>query len=244
MTSAQAKTILARFRGNSADASEPDVIEALGVTKTDWELASWWTAQQQFHAEMSAALQVPVPAGLREAILRPEPKIIPFWKRPENLAIAASIILLIAAAAFWLTPQGGDATFANFRQRMSGFALRTYKMDVLSTNAQVVRAHLASRQAPSDFPLPPGLAQLPVQGGGRLAWRNHPVSMICFTLPNNETLYMFVMDQSAVKKGASPAPTPELTTDRLTTAAWTSGGRVYLVAAAMDAQTLKNYVDQ
>src|SRR6185503_5323493 len=81
--------------------------------------------------------------------------------RRGYLALAASLILLLGGLAFYLRSQPAEPqTFANFQLRMTSFAIRSYQMDVRSTDPAVVRQHLASRGAPSDFPLTPGLEKM------------------------------------------------------------------------------------
>ena len=73
----------------------------------------------------------------------------------------------------------------------------------------------------------------------KLTWQNRPVGMICFSLPNNDTLYMFVADENSIP-GQKPANVKIETDKRLTTATWTAKGKVYLMAAATNPKTLSS----
>jgi hypothetical protein len=82
------------------------------------------------------------------------------------------------------------------------------------------------------------LEKLAVKGGGRLSWQNQPVAMMCFTLTNNQTAFMFVMDQNAVSKGR---PNMEVLAGKdLSSVAWTKNGKVYLLAAAEPTEVLES----
>jgi hypothetical protein len=57
------------------------------------------------------------------------------------------------------------------------------------------------------------------------------VALVCFTPPKAQTLYMFVMNESAIRRKA-PGPTPILqSVNGITTAHWSRDGHVYLLAA-------------
>lgn len=242
MTREEAKSILIRYRTDRPDASDPEFSEALRMAAGDSELRQWFALQQEFHNGVRAALRAAQPpAGLRERILAGKPaieeKVIQFPR--EMLAIAAAIALLfVVASVLWLKGPRDDRSFANFRSRMTSFALRTYKMDILTSDGAAVRKHLSEHGAPSEFPLPPAIAQLPVKGGGRLSWQNQPVAMICFELPTRETLFMFVADEKSIPDVHAIANIQTEASKGLPSAAWRQNDRVYLIAAKTDSQTL------
>src|SRR5206468_6644669 len=89
--------------------------------------------------------------------------------------------------------------FADYRETMVQTVLRQYRMDVTTSDAQVVRSFVAGRGGPADYTVPNGLQQLKLLGGGLLKWRGHRVSMICFDRGDREILYFFVLERSAVK---------------------------------------------
>src|SRR5688572_4798306 len=136
---------------------------------------------------------MPIPADLRDQILARNKVItVPSWRTPRAIAMAAALAFMATGMFFWTTAKlgGEDRTFAGFRSRMIGFALREYRMDIHTNSLPVVQKYLADQGAPAAFTLPPTLAQMPVKGGAALTWQGKPVSMVCFDRLNT-TLYMF-----------------------------------------------------
>jgi hypothetical protein len=69
-----------------------------------------------------------------------------------------------------------------------------------------------------------------VKGGGRLSWQNQPVAMMCFSLTNNQTAFMFVIDEHALSK--EPPRFDVDASKSFSSVAWTKEGKLYLLAAA------------
>ncbi len=248
MTRDQAKEILAICRLDTADRNDPEFLEALQLAASDPELNHWLNQQQEFHRQNRERLRaLEVPADLKARIFDQRPPTIPaVWRRREilalaaMLAIAAPVILFLGSALF---TEGHGLIFEKFEQRMTSFALKTYQMDIRTNNPAAVRQYLASKGAPADFPVPTNLERLTVKGGGRLSWQNNAVSMMCFELPDKETVFMFIMDKAALR-GALPPERPEITPGkRLSAARWTKGDRVFLLAAAKSPETLGRLVE-
>ena len=242
MTREQAQEILLLHRaGRDSATADPEMTEAVRMAASDPELARWLEQHRAFQNDAHKQFaSIEPPADLKARILagaQTPPKKESRFSRNQILAIAASIVVLFALANFWFSQNREQKTFANFRSRMTEFALRSYEMDIVTNSGPVVRQFLASQGAPADFPLTPGLEKLPVKGGGRLSWQNQPVAMMCFALTNNETAFMFVMDQNAVSK----QPKMELAAGKnINSVAWTDKGKVFLLAAAERPEVLES----
>jgi hypothetical protein len=79
-----------------------------------------------------------------------------------------------------------------------------------------------------------------VIGGAKLSWQGHPVSMMCFTGPTNEILFLFVLDRAALHDGHLPADAPAIVPmRRLNAADWSRGDKIYLLAAPIDEPELR-----
>jgi len=246
MTSLEAKKILQLYRSDSADTDEREIAEALELARHDQELGRWLEQHNRFQAAMRKKLQEIVPpANLKETILA-ETKIIRpvvWWRDPGLLRVAASIVLLIALGfgvnTFWKKSRVPDR-FADYKARMVRSALREYHMDIVTNDLIQVRQLMTSQGAPADFSLPKGLSQLQLTGGGVLHWRNNPVSMVCFNRGDNQMLFLFVMNRTAVKD--PPRVQPELgRVNKLATACWSEGGKTYLLAGPEETDFLQKY---
>ena len=247
MTREQAQEILLLHRPGMSVESDLQIAEALRMLANDPELARWFDQQREFNAlakKQFAAIEPP--AGLKEKILvaaeKPVSRQTPLQRHPV-WTMAAAVVILMAAVSFWFSRRGEDAqTFANFHSRMSSFALRTYGMDIVTNNPAAVREYLSKSGAPADFALTPALEKLPVKGGGRLSWQNQPVAMMCFGLTNNQTAFMFVIAERAVKKRG---PEPAVSSDQnFSSVTWSKDGKVYLLAAAERPEVLRTLAGQ
>ncbi len=122
MNNAEAKFILSGYRPSGADAADPAFGDALQQVQRDPALREWFGRQQIFDTAVSAKLaEVPVPAGLREAILAggrvTESGISrsSWWRSPMLLAAAASFTVIIGLAAFlWPKVAVGETSFGRF----------------------------------------------------------------------------------------------------------------------------------
>ncbi|MDA1274071.1 MAG: hypothetical protein O2960_08460 [Verrucomicrobia bacterium] len=230
----QAKKLLIAYRAGLDDSTEPGIAEALALAKFDPAFADWLRLQTNFHSDVRRCLRaVQAPPGLRRSI-RKHPVVVvrPIWRRAEWISVAAGIVLLLSGIVYSRLQRSEANTLEAFRARMIGFALREYRMDIRTSDLAEVRRFLAKRAAPNDFGLTAGLESIPVMGGGRLSWRGNPVAMVCFALPENETAFLFVVHRDAFSEGTLPGDLPEISSiKRMTTAEWSRGRDVFLLAA-------------
>jgi hypothetical protein len=231
MNSQEARQVLLLYRPGTADAEDPQIIEAIGCARRDPALAQWFEQHCAFQKALRSKLrQIEVPAHRKLALLVSKPMVRPpaWWHNPVWLAAAASLVLLLGLAGIWAKPRG-SASFVNFQSRMVSTALRQYRMDVVTNDMSEVRRFLAAGGAPADYGLPGGLERLRLTGAGLLRWSNHPVSMVCFDRGDNQMIYLFVLNRSALSN--PPPQMPQLAkVSEMMTASWTRGDRIYLLA--------------
>ena len=251
MNHTEAKQILLLYRPGTNDADDPEIAEALALAKGEPELASWLVE----HCARQSALrekfqQIRVPAGLKEQITSEQAarERMKYWRPRMVLAAVASVVLLGWLATFWFPHRPSDDTLAIYQKRMVGVALRGYAMDLATNNPEAVRAHLAKHHAPADFILPMALKGVTLTGCAVESWQGEKVSMICFRtgkmrVPGGlSDLWLFVVDQASVKEvpvGDSPQFAK---VNRLITATWTQGDKVYLLGTAGDEKTIRQYL--
>ena len=180
----------------------------------------------------------PVPEGLRDRI-HARAKIIPFpwWQQPRVWAAAALVLLIGLVALLW-KPAMQEGTFQTFRSRMVSSVLRQYRMDIQTNDMASIRRFLATNNAPADYTLPPKLLQFPPTGAGVMSWQASRASMVCFDSGATGTAFLFVVNRADVKN--APGASPEFAqVNKLMTASWAEGEKIYLLALPGEAETLK-----
>jgi uncharacterized membrane protein YbaN (DUF454 family) len=243
----EAKNILLLYRPETADAGDPQIAEALALAKRDPELARWLDE----HCARQSALrikfrQIAAPAGLKEQIIseRAAHEKIIFWRQKVVLAAAAVVVIFVILAPLWFHSRADD-TFAIYRSRMVSTALRGYAMDLATNNPAQIRAYLAQNHAPADYVLPAPLDKVAVTGCAIESWQDVKVSMICFhtgkPLPPGEQgdLWLFVIDRASIKDAPTESSPQFSKVNRLITATWTQGGKLYLLGTEGDEQTIR-----
>jgi hypothetical protein len=170
------------------------------------------------------------------------------WRPNAVLAVAAVVVALVVLAPFWFQHHGNKETFAIYRSRMAGIALRDYIMDLATNNPAQVRAYLAQNHAPADYVLPMPLEKTAVTGCAIEGWQGAKVSMICFRtgkpLPPGQQsdLWLFVIDRSTVKNAPPMGSRQFVQVNKLMTVTWTEGDKLYVLGTAGDEQTLRQYL--
>lgn len=256
MTTQQIKNVLSVYRLRTADDDDPDFAEALACVRQDPMLRDWFAnhcaVQQALRARFR---QITVPGGLKEQIISEHRAWTAHqrWRRPVALvAVAAVIALLIAVGALWLQPGAepkDQADLATFCSRMGRAVLRQYTMTLETNDPNQIRAHLAQNHAPADYTLTKALDRTELTGCGVLGWQGKPVSMICFhsgkPLPPGEKtdIFLFVVDRDTVGDAPTGAGPQFAKVNRLVTASWTQGRKLYVLAIEGDEVSIRRYLD-
>ena len=231
------------YRPGTTDAEDPEIIEAMAVARSDPDLAQWFEHHCAFQRTMRAKMrEIEAPAHFRLPLLTqdkmipmPRPRRLPVW-----LAAAAVLVVLLGLTGLWLRPRGTNR-YENFQVRMISTAGRPYAMDIVTNDMEALRKSLASQGAPGDYDLTKGLERLPLTGGAALRWRNNPVSMVCFNRGDNQMIFLFVLNRSALK---DPPPAKPLVSNQsgFTTVRWSSGDKTYLLAGPEEAGFVQKYL--
>jgi hypothetical protein len=103
-------------------------------------------------------------------------------------------------------------------------------MDIVTNDMAQIRQFLATNNAPADYVLPQNLARLPAMGAGVLSWRDRRVSMVCLDSGAQGTVFLFVVDGSAVR--GTPRQREFAHVSELNTVSWTEGGKAYVLAGS------------
>lgn len=245
ITREQAKEILSTRQPGQPETADAELAEALRLTERDSALRQWWEEHQRFDARVRAALQsIPVPPDLAGRIIagRPAPtlRLPPPRRWLWGLAAAAAVVAFAAWLVWWSQPAGPQ--FPTFRIRMARNALREYRMDIQTNDLAAIQQFLAQNRAPAQYALKPAMQALPGLGCGVLRWQNQPVSMICFDRGQGQILWLFVAERGAVAGAPAGREPVFASVGRLSTAAWSEGELVYLLAAVGDRQLLEKFL--
>ena len=246
MNSLEAKKTLLAWRPGHGDLRDPQVAEALELARREPPLQQWLEKHTAFQRSVQQCFQqIPVPADLRDQILARvrNSKPVQPWQRPAWLAAAAAIVFLLGLAVWWFRPVPADS-FQTFRDRTVRGVQRVYPaMGIVTNDMAQIRQYLSTNHAPSDYVLSPGLARLPATGAGLLSWQGQPVSMVCLDSGDQGTLFLFVLDRSAVK-GGPPKAAEFVPISKLMTASWTQGEKAYLLAGAGGEAAIRRHLGQ
>jgi uncharacterized membrane protein YbaN (DUF454 family) len=246
MDSQNAKEILLLYRPGTSDANDPDFAEALEQAKRDPELGRWFESHCARQSLVRSRLkQISIPGTLRQRILDyvTEHPTIVWWRRPtfQALAAAATIVLVAGLAWFWTRP-AGDNRFADFRDQVVRGVQRLYDMDMFTNNLAEIRAYLEQNAAPSDYVLPKPMEKLPGVGCDVLKWRGNKVSLVCLDSGDQNILYLFVIDRSAVSDPPPVSPPQFVRIRKLMSASWTYEGRTYILAARGEEEFVRQFL--
>ena len=248
----EAKTILLLYRHGTADAEDPQIAEALALAKHDPELAGWLMAHCARQFVIGEKMrQITVPAGLKEQIISEQAaseKRISARQKMQFAAVLAILLLFGTLAVFWLPHRAPEDTLTIYQNQMAGVALRGYAMDLMTNNPAAIRAYLAQNHAPADFVLPAPLQQATLTGCAVENWQGVKVSMICFhtgkpLAPGAASdLWLFVVDRASVKNAPAGAAAQFAKVNRLITATWTQGDKLYLLGIEGEEPAIKTYL--
>jgi hypothetical protein len=242
MNRSQAQEILQGYRPGGADAGDSFFAEALEMAKHDAELARWFENQQAFDRTIIQAVrQTETPAGLRQQILAcQQPR--KWWNRslhPAELALAASVVLLLALGGFWLHDR--SQRFAALRdevveQTWSG----KRHVDLETPNLDEIRRFIGAHDLRADFKLPPELAAMSVRGCSLVQVKGHHVPFICF-VDGGRHFHLAVMDNKVC-----PAPplggTPDFAKwNNWSTATWAADDMTFVLTGMRPFEFVKKF---
>jgi hypothetical protein len=243
VTANEAKRVLLLYRPGVSGDDDPEMVEALELARRDPGLGRWFEGHCAFQSAIRIQLRgLEPPAGLRERILAERKIVRPsFWSSSTvRLAAAALILLFLGLAAFW-PGRGAPDRFEHFQARMVGTALRAYRMDILTRDMGELRQFLAARGAPANYEITRGLERLTLTGGGVLRWRDNPVSMVCFDRGDNQMLFLFVMERTAVKDPPAEIPRRARVSE-YAAVSWSSGNKAYVLAGPEEPDFDRKYL--
>ena len=237
MNTTEAKFILQARRPDGQDDTEPRFAEALEQARRDPALAGWLAREQSFDAAVAEQLRsVQPPAGLREAILagarmsRPTP----FWRRPQVLALAACVTIVIGLAAAWPVLRPSVDT-----EQLALGVMNEIGSDAHHATMPRARGRLHAMLADSSTRLAAGLpmdfAQLKADGCRSLRIGGREVLEVCFERGGAFHLYVAKRDDF---EGDGQAMFRER--GSLAAVTWTDARNTYVLVSRDGTAALRN----
>ena len=237
MNTTEAKFILQARRPDGRDDSDPRFAEALEQARRDSALTDWLAREQAFDAAVAGKLRaVHPPSGLRDAILagarmsRP----VPFWRRPQVLALAASVAIILGLASAWPTLRPAADT-----ERLALGVMNEVGSEAHHTAMPQARGRLHALLTDSSTRLAAGLpldfAQLKADGCRSLRIGGREVLEVCFERGGEFHLYVAKRDDF---RGDGQPMFRERGT--LATVTWTDARHAYVLVSGDGAAALRN----
>ncbi|HXE42953.1 MAG TPA: hypothetical protein VN516_08005 [Candidatus Baltobacteraceae bacterium] len=256
----EAKNVLLLYR-TDADATDPQIAEALALAKNDSELSRWFEEHQVAQNALREKFrQIEIPGGLMQQIISEQKASVKNNARREKIVLMAAVATILISlgilAVFYLprgsTEQAGTqpepATLVQYESGMIYIATAGYQMDMVTNDLTQIRDYFARSKSPVDYVLPSQLEKTAATGCAVKNWNGAMVSMICFSTgkplkPNQPgDLWLFVADHFSVK-GAHVSATPQFSQiNKIVVASWTQNGKLYLLATEGDEQTIRKYL--
>ncbi|HUA39057.1 MAG TPA: hypothetical protein VMA35_11750 [Candidatus Sulfopaludibacter sp.] len=249
MNNQEAKLILQAYRADGQDASDPLFAGALEQVRRDPELQKWFAQQNSLDVRVQARLEmaIPVPRGLKSDLLalqkisHPAPWR-PWWFHPMKLAAAAAVVLLLGLAAFFLYPRP-QTRLVSFRATMAHYSAQEQgHITFESHDLAKIQEWLQGQGTETNFDLPAALPGRSAQGCRVVDWNGHKATMLCFIL-DGEHMDLFVLDRTGLPDLPDNGTPQYARAGGLMTAAWSKGGKVYLLTGE-NKEVLQNVLQQ
>jgi len=246
MTELEARLILQSYRPGSDDRSDPQFAEALREAERNPQLAQWLEIEQTFDRAVAAKLaELPEPFGLKTRILalQPQPQAKSSWNLAAILAAIAALLFLCAqvVSLFRNTTPTNTASVSDYSREMVGFVQLPPSLAMMSDDLDAIKSWLGENRTPP-INVPSNLSALQPVGCRLLSFRGHDVTLICFRREGDRLAHLFTVDRAALPQMRAGKPPVFSTAGEWTTASWTEGNRVYLIAVQGDEEAVKRYL--
>lgn len=238
-----AQRVLLTYRLGENAPPGSELAEALALADGDEQLSAWLEAQLRADRVLRSSLRsVPVPPGLRDAILAGRPPIAVRWtRRPVTWMSLAALIAVVVGISFLKNgpttpssslagPTAPSLPGAAFREQMAAFlAEGRYSLQAQSTSLRELREFIGNHGGVRDPAVPGPVAGLNSYGCQVLKWEGHTATLICFTSPRLGFVHFIVME-APPSQGIGEQPVLAQS-NGWNTAVWGRGGRTYFLCA-------------
>ena len=246
MDTERAKFLLTVYRPDGGDAADPIFEEALEATRTDEALGRWFAEEQERSKLLSERLcEVEPPGDLRAKILAGASVSAtrPWYRRSSRwMAIAAAFLLFAGGAAWWVNRPfvSGGENYAAYRTDMGTYLSRLFLLDFKSEKLEDLRSWLGREHGILDIAIPEALAAHPSVGCEVIRWHEKTAYLVCFDV-GGELVHLFLLPGGRAIDGVPTEEGMQFATvdDKWSTASWSEGEDLYLVATLGDNHLLR-----
>lgn len=253
MDNQEAKFILSAYRPGGQDAKDGHFADALAQAGHDPELKEWLRKEREFDAAMTRKLsEVPVPEGLREAILAggKAEKVVPFsgrfpWVGAVMAAAAALLVLAVSAQLIPASLPGtgsGPMTFAEFEGGVSKMFDGPFGLQKKGPEHKQLREWLIKHGGQKAFQMPEAVQELASIGCRTIEVKGHSVSLICFWVDKekHEEVHLFVVERGAIRN--PPEGTVISSKGNWVMAGWSDERHTYILASVGDEDYIRKFL--
>ena len=252
MNQTQAMFILGACPPGPWPTDDAQVAEALAFAESDPELQAWLVETRTFDAAMAGRLRsIEPPADLLDSILagrRATPAPVPRRRRTTRtvLALAATIALLIAVPAAWMSfSPKTDA--AALRKDAATFLSEKWEhdFDYPESSFPKIQEWAAQQSFHARLDAPAALANSRTYGCKVFKWRGHTATLVCFVPEGqSQVVHIISVDRSALPTDGTASPgQPQLAkAGEWNTASWHQGARSYVALTQLTPETLSHIV--
>lgn len=247
MTRDEAQFLLAARRPNGADDADPQMAEALALAQRDPELARWLAHETASDGAVSRQLtDVRPPPHLRERILagRPVAQMPMASRRRRTFWLAAAGLVLLLALGGWWRQHSRPATLAAVQRELMTFLDEdwNHSFDLSHPEFATIRDWLGAQPTPVRFEVSGQLAAGRTYGCKTFRCQGRPVTMICFS-PRNEQTVVHVFSLPCPALPDAPGETPQLArVGGYSTASWRRDGQLYVAVSTEPAERLARWL--
>ncbi|MCC5790270.1 MAG: hypothetical protein JJT75_11590 [Opitutales bacterium] len=238
------KETLSAFRHGLDDPEDPVFQEALAEVEKDPELQKW---QQQAILEDQALRRAfnrsPAPKDLPEKIYaqHQSAKILSFPSHKQTFSAVAVAVILVAALFIFIKVDGPASSLTAEEFVSSTFALESgghTDLDFISSDLDEKIRWLADSNAPTGWELPESFQVAVASGCSKVHIKNHPVSMVCYRLPEGPMAHIYVIKRDALSQATPPGEVHYDQSGDFSSARWCDGKFYYIAIAQAPRESL------
>lgn len=257
MTRDEAKYILLACRHPDAAEADARAAEALAMLESDPELTEWFAREAALDTALAEGLEaIEPPAGLKEKILAAAPRakataggdtsipfpaseLLPWWRNPRLISMAAGLVLLLSFTFLLLDPQdlSADDDVPEFYREVARHMGSGADLQVRHDDLGYLSDFLRTQGAPAPGYLPGRVDPLDEVGALIHVWREAPVGVV--HMRNHADYQLYVIEHVVFSKPSALPSQPQVKeVDGVGIMVWVDGNHLHVLATKAGAGAL------